>query len=61
MRTTIARHFDMPARVSGPAELKRLPGVSHVRETKIDKPTRAKPSVQTKRRLARSRAAKDLL
>jgi hypothetical protein len=41
LRTTIDRHFDMPARVSGPAELRRLAGTSRIRESKRDKPTRA--------------------
>jgi hypothetical protein len=34
-QTTFARHTDMPRWVSGPAELKRLPGVSRVRERKV--------------------------
>jgi hypothetical protein len=41
LRTTAARHFDMPARVSGPAELKRLSGTSRIRASKKNKPTRA--------------------
>jgi hypothetical protein len=35
MRTTVQRHFDMPRRVSGPAELRRLSGVSRLREKKV--------------------------
>lgn len=52
MRTTLERHFDMPQRVSSLAELSRLTGVSRVRETKADRPTRARAA---KKDHARSR------
>lgn len=33
-RTTVARHFNMPARVGSAAELRRLSGVGAVREVR---------------------------
>lgn len=33
-RTTAERHFDMPRRVAGPAELRRLRGVTNIRISK---------------------------
>jgi hypothetical protein len=50
MRTTADRHFDMPSRVRGPAELRRLSGVSDVRVSKEDRPTRASRPKRRSRR-----------